>query len=66
VRAWFLDVESLLFWLQAVPLPEDLSSERHWRRVHDIINAYTKNAASRRTNIASCSSRARIEQAERE
>jgi SAM-dependent methyltransferase len=41
VRAWFLDVESLLFWLQAVPVPEDFSIERHWRQVDTIIGAYT-------------------------
>jgi SAM-dependent methyltransferase len=41
VRTWFLDVESLLFWLQAVPLPEDFAIERHWRQVDAIISAYT-------------------------
>ena len=40
VRAWFLDVESLLFWLQAVPVPEDFSIERHWQQVAAIIGAY--------------------------
>jgi SAM-dependent methyltransferase len=40
MRAWFLDVESLLFWLQAVPLPEDFSIERHWPQVDAIIGAY--------------------------
>jgi SAM-dependent methyltransferase len=39
-RTWFLDVESLLFWLQAVPLPEDFSIELHWRQVDAIIGAY--------------------------
>ena len=41
VRAWFLDVESLLFWLQAVPLPEDFAIERHWRQVDAIVSVYT-------------------------
>jgi SAM-dependent methyltransferase len=41
VRAWFLDVESLLFWLQAVPLPEDFAIERHWRQVDAIISGYS-------------------------
>lgn len=41
VRAWFLDVESLLFWLQAVPLPEGFAIERHWRQVDTIVGVYT-------------------------
>jgi hypothetical protein len=41
VRTWFLDVESLLFWLQAVPLPEDFAIERHWRQVDALIGAYS-------------------------
>jgi SAM-dependent methyltransferase len=40
VRAWFLDVESLLFWLQALPVPEDFSIECHWRQVDGILSAY--------------------------
>jgi SAM-dependent methyltransferase len=40
-RTWFLDLESLLFWLQAVPLPEDFAIERHWPQVDAIISAYT-------------------------
>jgi hypothetical protein len=38
-RAWFLDVESLLFWLQAIPLPEDFAVTRHWQQVDAIIGA---------------------------
>ncbi len=41
IRIWFLDIESLLFWLQAVPLPEDFSIERHWPQVDAIIGAYS-------------------------
>jgi SAM-dependent methyltransferase len=40
IRIWFLDVESLLFWLQAIPLPEDFSIKRHWRQLDTIIGAY--------------------------
>jgi SAM-dependent methyltransferase len=40
VRTWFLDVESLLFWLQAVPLPEDFAIERYWRQIDAIISSY--------------------------
>ena len=39
VRYWFLDVASLLFWLQAIPLPHDFALERHWRQVDRIIAA---------------------------
>jgi len=38
---WFCDVESLVFWLKAVPLPEDFDIERHWREVDKIINEYS-------------------------
>jgi len=41
VRLWFLDVESLLFWLQALPLPENFSIDRHWGQVDAIISAYS-------------------------
>jgi SAM-dependent methyltransferase len=41
VRTWYLDVESLLLWLQALPLPEDFAIERHWRQVDIIISKYT-------------------------
>jgi SAM-dependent methyltransferase len=40
-RIWFLDVEALLFWLQALPLPEDFSIERDWRQVDAIRSAYS-------------------------
>jgi SAM-dependent methyltransferase len=40
VRYWFCDVESLVFWLQAVPLPEDFDIEKHWRQVERISTAY--------------------------
>lgn len=40
VRYWFRDVESLVFWLKAVPLPEDFDIEKHWRQVAQIITEY--------------------------
>jgi SAM-dependent methyltransferase len=41
VRYWFLDLESFLFWLKAVGIPEDFCIERHWRQVDQIIDAYS-------------------------
>ena len=41
VRYWFLDVESLLFWLQAIPMPEDFDIERHWQQVNHIIKEFS-------------------------
>jgi SAM-dependent methyltransferase len=40
VRYWFLDVESLLFWLKAVPLPEPFDLEVHWQGVRRILNKH--------------------------
>ena len=37
VPYWFLDVESLVFWLKAVPVPENFDMEVHWRQVQRII-----------------------------
>jgi len=39
VRYWFLDVESLLFWLKAIPIPQDFDIKVHWRQVDQIITA---------------------------
>lgn len=33
VRYWIEDVESLIFWLKAVPLPEPFDIEKHWGHV---------------------------------
>ena len=41
VRYWFLDVESLLFWFQAIPIPEDFDIETHWRQVDHVIAEYS-------------------------
>jgi len=40
VRYWFLDLESLIFWHQAIPLPEDFDIEKYWRQVAQIISTY--------------------------
>jgi SAM-dependent methyltransferase len=41
VGYWFLDVESLIFLLKAVPIPEDFDIERHWRQVDRIITEHS-------------------------
>ena len=40
MRYFFQDVESLLFWLKAIPMPEDFAIERHWGQVNQIIADY--------------------------
>ncbi|MCP4540567.1 MAG: class I SAM-dependent methyltransferase [Chloroflexi bacterium] len=40
VRYWFLDVESLLFWHQAISIPEDFDIEKHWQQIDQIIAEY--------------------------
>ncbi|NLE45798.1 MAG: class I SAM-dependent methyltransferase [Chloroflexi bacterium] len=37
VRYWIEDVESLMFWLKAVPLPEVFDIERHWECVAGLL-----------------------------
>jgi SAM-dependent methyltransferase len=37
VLYWFSNVESLIFWLKAIPIPEDFDVERHWQQVDWII-----------------------------
>jgi len=41
VRYWFLDVESLIFWLRSVPLPEEFDIESHWRQVDRIVTKFS-------------------------
>lgn len=41
VKYWFSDIESLIFWLKGIPIPEDFHIEKHWRQVNIIINNYT-------------------------
>lgn len=40
VHYYFLGVESLVFWLKAIPLPEGFDVEKHWRQVDRIIQEY--------------------------
>ena len=40
VPYWFLDVDSLVFWLKAVPLPEPFDVHKHLDGVNRIINEY--------------------------
>lgn len=48
VEAWgeydvayrFLDLESFVFWLKAIPMPEDFSPDRHWEQVAHIVGTY--------------------------
>lgn len=37
VGYYFLDVESLIFWLKAIPIPEDFAIEQHWQQVTQIV-----------------------------
>jgi SAM-dependent methyltransferase len=41
VRYWFLDVESLLFWFRAIPMPEDFDIETHCRQVAHVITEFS-------------------------
>jgi SAM-dependent methyltransferase len=41
VEYWFLDIESLLIWLHAVPLPEPFDIERHWPGVRRIVEEHS-------------------------
>lgn len=41
VPYYYTDLNSLVFWLQAVPLPEDFDMARHWEQVAHIAAAYT-------------------------
>ncbi len=40
VRYWFIDVESLMFWLKAIGVQPELDIERHWRQVNEVIERY--------------------------
>lgn len=37
VPYWFCDVESLVFWLKAVPLPEAFDMAKHWPSVNRVL-----------------------------
>ncbi len=44
VRYWFCDVESFVFWLKSVPIPEPFDIEKHWKGINRFI---VKNATDR-------------------
>jgi SAM-dependent methyltransferase len=50
VPYFFRDVESLLFWLMAIPVPEDFDLERHWQQV-DALLAATETPRGYATNV---------------
>lgn len=39
VPYWFEDVESLVFWLKAVPLPQPFEMTAHWQHVNQILES---------------------------
>jgi len=41
VRYWFSDIESLVFWLKAVPLPEPFDVMKHWEGVNRILQEHS-------------------------
>lgn len=41
VRCWFCDLESLVFTLQAIPIPQDFDMDRHWPQVAQIISEHS-------------------------
>ena len=40
VPYWFMDVDSLVFWLKAVPVPEDFQVDKHWEQVQRIVTEF--------------------------
>ena len=42
VPYWFQDIESLLFFLMAVPWPEKIELEKHWQNINHILDAQTE------------------------
>lgn len=40
VPYYFVDVESLVFWLMALPFPEDFAIETHWQQVDYLLAEY--------------------------
>ena len=41
VAYYYLDAESLIFWLKALPVPEDFDIERHWPQVDHALNVFS-------------------------
>ena len=50
---WFQDVESLLFFIMAVPWPEKIELEKHWQNINRIllqVTSKTDEAKKRRSD----------------
>ena len=43
VKCWFQDLASFMFWLMAVPWPEDIELEQHWQNINRILETSTTN-----------------------
>lgn len=41
VNYWVKDVESLIFWLKAIDMPEGFNMEDHWQQINEIIEKFT-------------------------
>lgn len=41
VNYWVKDVESLIFWLKAIDIPEGFNIEDHWQQIDEIIEKFT-------------------------
>jgi SAM-dependent methyltransferase len=37
VPCWYQDVESFLFWLMAVPWPEEIDLDKHWQAINRVL-----------------------------
>ena len=40
-RYWFQNIESLVFYLKARPIPDDFDAARHWQAVKTIVEQHT-------------------------
>lgn len=43
VPCWFRDLRSLIFYLKAIPLPEEFNPEKDWQAVKKIVETYGTN-----------------------
>ena len=41
VGYWFKDIASFMFWMMAVPWPEDIQLEKHWQTINQILEKST-------------------------
>lgn len=37
IPCWFTDISSFMFWLLAVPWPEEINLDRHWEKINRIL-----------------------------